>query len=240
MGWGAETFLEDWDEVVKAQNQATLDGSPVAQAIMKFVGDEGEFVGTSSELHNKLKPVAERLGVDRDKAWQKSARWLWRRIKEVLPVLSSAGIEASRERPESGTVIALRETPTDDDSDARQDESGDSKPDGAGNRDGGDASSNARSGPNVSSNASEDSAYLSDADNTGNAGNTYGDFSELVPLLSDRPAWLCNQARKCIQEGSPEPLMKPLPSSIVAEFLGDVRRWGEALSFVEENLEDLV
>ncbi len=30
MGWGAEQFLEDWDEVVKVQNQATLDGSPVA------------------------------------------------------------------------------------------------------------------------------------------------------------------------------------------------------------------
>jgi hypothetical protein len=34
MGWGAERFLEDWDEVVKVQNQATLDGSPVAQAII--------------------------------------------------------------------------------------------------------------------------------------------------------------------------------------------------------------
>ncbi len=30
MGWGAEQFLEDWDEVVKVQGQATLDGSPVA------------------------------------------------------------------------------------------------------------------------------------------------------------------------------------------------------------------
>src|SRR5688500_7524850 len=26
MGWGAETFLGDWDDVVKVQNQATLDG----------------------------------------------------------------------------------------------------------------------------------------------------------------------------------------------------------------------
>src|SRR5215217_3025754 len=29
MGWGAETFLRDWDEVVRVKNQATLDGSPV-------------------------------------------------------------------------------------------------------------------------------------------------------------------------------------------------------------------
>ncbi len=46
MGWGAETFLEDWDEVVKVQNQATLDGSPVAQAIIKFMEDKDEYVGT--------------------------------------------------------------------------------------------------------------------------------------------------------------------------------------------------
>jgi hypothetical protein len=78
MGWGAETFLKDWDEVVKVQNQATLDGSPVAQAVIKFMEDRDEYTGTSSELHNKLEGVAESLGVSvvRDKAWPKSARWL--------------------------------------------------------------------------------------------------------------------------------------------------------------------
>jgi hypothetical protein len=89
MGWGAETFLKDWDEVVKAQNQATLDGSPVAQAILKFMTDKDEYAASSSEMYSKLKVVAATLGVDvdRDKAWPKSSRWLWRRIKEVLPLL---------------------------------------------------------------------------------------------------------------------------------------------------------
>jgi len=70
MGWGAETFLKDWDEVVKVQNQATLDGSPVAQAVIKFMEDKDEYIGTSSELHGKLEGVAESLGVSvvRDKA----------------------------------------------------------------------------------------------------------------------------------------------------------------------------
>ena len=96
MGWGAERFLADWDEVVKVQNQATLDGSPVAQTIIKFMEDKEEYTGTSSELHKKLAAVAEELGVERDKAWPKSARWLWKRIKEVLPLLAAAGIDASR------------------------------------------------------------------------------------------------------------------------------------------------
>src|SRR5215210_599109 len=115
MGWGAETFLKDWDEVVRVQNQATLDGSPVAQAIIKFMEDKEEYTGTSSEMHSKLKVVAAQLGVDveKDKAWPKCARWLWRRIKEVLPLLVAAGIEASRSEEKRGTVIALRKSPTD-------------------------------------------------------------------------------------------------------------------------------
>jgi hypothetical protein len=113
MGWGAETFLNDWDEVVKVQNQATLDGSPVAQAVIKFMEDRDEYAGSSSDLHKKLEGVAESLGVSivRDKAWPKSARWLWRRIKEVLPLLVAAGIEAARGRDESAKQITLRNFP---------------------------------------------------------------------------------------------------------------------------------
>ena len=57
--------------------------------------------------------MAAQLGVDvdRDKAWPKSARWLWRRIKEVLSLLVAAGIEASRGRDESAKQITLRKIP---------------------------------------------------------------------------------------------------------------------------------
>src|SRR5215204_4288899 len=119
MGWGAETFLKDWDEVVRVQNQATLDGSPVAQAIIKLMEEHDECSETSSRMHALLKEIAEVQGVDvaRDKAWPKSARWLWRRIKEVLPLLVAAGIEASRGRDESAKQITLRKIPTNDGSD---------------------------------------------------------------------------------------------------------------------------
>lgn len=110
MGWGAETFLKDWDEVVRVQNQATLDSSPVAQAVIKFMEERPTYSGPSSELHSKLKPVAVTLGVDveRDTVWPKSARWLWRRIKEVLPLLVAAGIEARRAEDRDGSKITLR------------------------------------------------------------------------------------------------------------------------------------
>src|SRR5919112_1710946 len=110
MGWGAETFLKDWDEVVRVQNQATLDGSPVAQAIIKLMEEHDEYTATSSEMHALLKDIAEAQGVDvaRDKAWPKSARWLWRRIKEVLPLLVAAGIVAGRGGGRAGGKKTLR------------------------------------------------------------------------------------------------------------------------------------
>jgi hypothetical protein len=124
MGWNAERFLDDWDEVVKVQNQATLDGSPVAQAVIKFMEGKEEYEATSSELHRKLEGIAEQLGVSitRDRAWPKSARWLWRRLKEVLPLLTAMGIQASRKEEKSGTRILLRKVPADNATDAREGE----------------------------------------------------------------------------------------------------------------------
>jgi hypothetical protein len=174
IGWGTERFLEDWDEVVKVQNQATLDGSPVAQTIIKFMEDKEKYTSTSSELHKKLATVAEELGVDRDKAWPKSARWLWKRIKEVLPVLVAVGLEARRERPESGTVIVLRKVPTPNASNASPSEKGPDKGNAAGNKDDTVASSNASNEPNASPNASEKSAEIKGSGNTGNTGNRRG------------------------------------------------------------------
>jgi hypothetical protein len=184
MGWGAETFLNDWDEVVKVQNQATLDGSPVAQAIIKFMQDKPEYTGTSSELYSKLEAVAESLGVSvvRDKAWPKGARWLWRRIKEVLPLLVAAGIEAKRERPDTGTVITLRKVPRNDASDASTGESRLDKGKAAGNKGGANASSNARDESNASPNASENPANQAASGNTGNTGNRNGDSWQSDPM----------------------------------------------------------
>jgi hypothetical protein len=184
LGWGAEQFLTDWDEVVKVQNQATLDGSPVAQAIIRFMEDKEEYTGGASELHKKLEGVAESLGVSivRDKAWPKSARWLWKRIKEVLPVLAAVGIEAKRDRPDTGTVITLRKVPTNDASNASPGESGSDKGKEAGNKDGANASSNAREAPNASSNASPNAARTADSGNTDNTGNRNGNSWQGDPM----------------------------------------------------------
>jgi hypothetical protein len=184
MGWGAEQFLSDWDEIVKVQNRSTLDGSPVAQAIIKFMEDRESFEGSSTELHKKLESIAEEIGVSivRDKAWPKSARWLWRRIQEVVPLLVGVGIEASRERDEAGTTIALRRVPTNDASDASQDYKRIDKPYTAGNTDPDDARSNARNTSNAGADASRNSAETADSDSTDNTGNRFETSWESDPM----------------------------------------------------------
>jgi len=201
MGWGAETFLIDWDEVVRVQNQATLDGSPVAQAIIKFMEDREEYTATSSEMHSKLKIVAAQLGVDveRDKAWPKSARWLWRRIKEVLSLLVAAGIEASRGRDESAKQITLRRFPTNDGSDGSRRKSGVGKRETHADTAEDDGRSNGSDSANGMPNGSEKPPSNAASADTANTANRYGDFSGEV----SRPAQ-AERIRRLVEEGMSE------------------------------------
>jgi len=201
LGWGAETFLKDWDDVVRTQNQATLDGSPVAQAIIKFMEDKEEYTATSSEMHSKLKVVAAQLGVDvdRDKAWPKSARWLWRRIKEVLPLLVAAGIEASRGRDESAKQLTLRKIPTNDGSDGSGSESRAGKGKTHANTNLDDGRSNGSSDANGMLKGSEKPPSNAASANTADTANRYGDISEdaITPEQAERIS-------RFVQEGMSE------------------------------------
>jgi len=118
-GWGSETFLKDWGEVVRAQKQGTLDGSPVAQAILSFMENRSEWIGLANELHTKLEDEAEDLKINtkREKTWPKSPSWLWRRIREVQPLLVAMGIKADTgESRRNGTRITLQKiSPSGDD-----------------------------------------------------------------------------------------------------------------------------
>jgi hypothetical protein len=146
--------------------------------------DRESFECSSTELHKKLESIAEEIGVSivRDKAWPKSARWLWRRIQEVVPLLVGVGIEASRERDEAGTTIALRRIPTNDASDASQDHKRIDKPYTAGNTDPDDARANARHTSNASADASRNSAETADSDSTDNTGNRFRTSWESDPM----------------------------------------------------------
>lgn len=160
LGWGSERFLKDWAQVVKVQNQGTLDGSPVAQAILAFMESRNRYAGLATDLHAKLEAQAEELSINvkQDKAWPKSPRWLWRRMKEVLPLLTAMGVSVRQEHTEMGSEIVLEKH-------------GDRPPSGPDNTD----------AANVSSNVRSSGAYLSGSDNTDVTDNTHGHFA---PSLS--------------------------------------------------------
>jgi hypothetical protein len=179
LGWGSEAFLSDWDEVVKAQNVGTLDGSPVAQAVIEFVREHGDYEGSATDLHGKLEGVAEKVGVNvaRDKAWPKSARWLWRRTNEVLPLLLAVGIEASRRETGGGSVIALRGLPKADATDATAGENGADEADSCGDTGADDATANATAASNATANATRKPAYRAEDGDSGISGIRSGTSS---------------------------------------------------------------
>ena len=114
LDWGERQFLEDWGAVVKIQNQGTLEGSTVAQAVLSFMENRSEWTGLASDLHAKLEGEAEELSINikKDKTWPKSPAWLWRRMREVLPLLTAMGIEASNSgNGKTGTQISLSRIP---------------------------------------------------------------------------------------------------------------------------------
>jgi hypothetical protein len=203
--------------------------------------DKHEYVGTSSELHNKLEGVAESLGVSivRDKAWPKSAGWLWRRIKEVLPVLVASGIVAKRGRNESAKQITLRKLPNNDGSDGSHRESRVDKGKAHADTNPDDGRSNGSDGANGSSNGSENPAKEAASANTADTANRFGEFSEEVSaFLREPPAWYRRQAEECARQGSPDRLLKPLASAVAYHLLGNPHRWSEVLPYVEAALKE--
>jgi hypothetical protein len=111
-GWGVEQFVDDWRGVEEAQQQGTLDGSVVAQAIILYMMGKTRVEMASSKLHSALESHAEDdLDLKSDRAWPKTGRTLWKRIREVMPLLEAHGIRASR-KPDNraGRPIVLEKT----------------------------------------------------------------------------------------------------------------------------------
>jgi hypothetical protein len=96
-GWGVDQFVEDWETVEKNQQQGTLDGSIVAQVIISYMKNHDRVEQPAAKLHATLEDHAEDdFDLSRDKTWPKTGRTLWKRIREVTPLLEAHGIRAYR------------------------------------------------------------------------------------------------------------------------------------------------
>jgi hypothetical protein len=108
-GWGVEQFVEDWKGVEQAQQQGTLDGSVVAQAVILYMKDKESVEKTAANLHKAIETAVEAdLDLDADKTWPKTGRTLWKKIREVTPLLEAHGIRAYRKNDNrAGRPIVL-------------------------------------------------------------------------------------------------------------------------------------
>src|SRR5215207_1626358 len=118
-GWGVQTFLEDWKGVEETQHQGTLDGSIVAQAVIFYMKDKDRVELSAAKLHAAIEARAgDDLDLKDDKTWPKTGRTLWKRIREVTPLLEVHGIRAYRKTDNrAGRPIVLDTDFTDDQGD---------------------------------------------------------------------------------------------------------------------------
>ena len=119
-GWGVEQFKKDWQTVEEAQQQGTLDGSIVAQAVILYMKYKDRVELSAAKLHAAIESRAEDdLDLKDDKSWPKTGRTLWKKIREVTPLLEAHGIRAYRSNNcKIGRPIVLDTDFNDDDPDA--------------------------------------------------------------------------------------------------------------------------
>jgi hypothetical protein len=106
-------FLNDWREVTTRQHEAVLEGSPVAQALIIFMKDRQQWLGTASELYDAIKLVVEKLHLANDRSWPRSAKGLGRRLRELHPLLVDHGLKLGKDRGTTGNqnrLVTLEKT----------------------------------------------------------------------------------------------------------------------------------
>jgi hypothetical protein len=86
-GW---TTLADYTAAAAEANQAVLESSPVAEAIMDLIGRGGAWQGTPGELLDRITPD------QRPRDWPRNARALSGQLARLAPALRANGIAIDR------------------------------------------------------------------------------------------------------------------------------------------------
>jgi hypothetical protein len=258
-GWGVETFLEDWKGVEETQHQGTLDGSIVAQAVILYMKDKDRVELPAAKLHHAIAARAEdELDLQDDKTWPKTGRTLWKRIREVTPLLEVHGIRAYRSSSnKSGRPIVLDTDFTDDGpNDDIYAKYGDDK--GDDNRRGDD-----KGDDSFSASSPDTGDTYAHGDDIGHGGRCFGvslAFHALIKkeggmegerkpdlsspssamvvsyFLDNPPAWFKAQADKHLKDPI-ERTLNPLCTAVAAHLYGDAKRWQEVKPAVSDWLE---
>ncbi len=94
LGYQDQDFLDAYYANINTQSEAAIDASPVGMTITSFMRDRDNWVGTASELLERLDEEAKKLKIDTKlRHWPKEPSWLVRRINLIHPNLVEQGIK---------------------------------------------------------------------------------------------------------------------------------------------------
>ncbi len=112
LGWKPGSFMAAYTQNRRDANDLSLEASPVAEAIQKFMSSRAGWCGTSTELLAELNQQADeekRKVQERLKVWPTSGRGLRNTLQRLAPNLRQAGVSVAFIRTKSKRTIELEQ-----------------------------------------------------------------------------------------------------------------------------------
>jgi hypothetical protein len=101
LGFESGTFMAAYSGNRRAANDLVLESSPVAAALTSFFIGRDEWIGTATDLLEKLRPYVSE-SIQKQLSWPKSAKTLSNALRRLAPNLRATGISVDFTR-EGGT-----------------------------------------------------------------------------------------------------------------------------------------
>lgn len=92
LGWGEDTFLDDFEQNQNSASASALEACPVASAVRKLMDFQSAWAGPAAQLLDRLKKIADDTTL-RSKDWPKQPNALSNRLKRSAPTLRREGVE---------------------------------------------------------------------------------------------------------------------------------------------------
>jgi hypothetical protein len=110
-GWEPGTFITAYDGNRHSANEVALEASAVARPLLEHLEQDGEWLGTSTELVAALDSrISE--SIKRQNIWPKNGRSMSGHLKRLAPNLRAAGWEIEFAREAKQRVIVIRRAET--------------------------------------------------------------------------------------------------------------------------------
>lgn len=108
LGIGGNRFLQAYYSNIKTQNQQVVEGNPIATCLVRLVEREKVWMGTASELLEKLSDEAETCKINTNlKIWPKTPNFLTRKLNTLKINFEESGISYKTEHRQKGTYVRL-------------------------------------------------------------------------------------------------------------------------------------